>query len=111
MDYELAKKLKDVGFPQGDYSQNFVYIDSMDGIFLDGIMEHLRDGVLRIPTLSELIDACGEGFALHMRPNNQGWKAWQINSNPREPNAANFEEVGKTKEEAVANLYIKLNEK
>ena len=72
-----------------------------------------------IPTLSELIDACGDGF--------YGLRVWmigfdkdenEINGYQAMDNWHNQEEhnndigvgLGKTPEEAVANLYLKLKE-
>lgn len=81
MNYELAKKLKDAGFPQ------------------DGIGQFI-DVKLASPTLSELIEACGDKFrGLSKRAN---WRAQDV---------MGIEEFGDTPEEAVANLYLALNNK
>ena len=54
MNYELAKELKDAGFPQ-DYSQGVLahFVFEADDITSDSAYE---------PTLSELIEACGDRF-------------------------------------------------
>lgn len=87
MNYELAKKLKEAGFPKqltkGLYFPNDVYL----------------------PTLSELIEACGEGFH-----NLEKFKIkWMANGckYPDENNTYLVE--GSTPEEAVANLWLVLN--
>lgn len=56
MNYELAKQLKDAGFPVG-----------RDGYF-DYIDVTLEDDKLYIPTLSELIEACGETTEVLLNP-------------------------------------------
>lgn len=102
MDYKLCKKLKDVGFPQPNS------------------VEALRDGRLLkdvpIPTLSELIEACGDRFVSlrliesGLMPEDEKWKVRGIvgEDGDGEPlYAINFYE---SPEIAVANLYIKLNE-
>ena len=50
MDYKLAKQLKDVGFPQENTDQRKMVVN-----------ENNSDCAFP-PTLSELIDACGENF-------------------------------------------------
>jgi hypothetical protein len=110
MTYELAKELKDAGFPQeGEFWYSFnehgngteweVYhylqnLDTEEWFSLDKTKNILS------PTLSELIEACGEMFGnLSYAPGLvQKDHAWCCN-----------EELGKTPEEAVANLYLALN--
>ena len=101
MIYELAKQLKDAGFPQTSPGMPFLLTHINDKGAIDEMCVN--------PSLAQLIKACGEHFALHK--NSDHWKAWQINSNPREPNAANFEEIGSTPEESVARLWLALNQK
>lgn len=81
MNYELIKKLKDAGFP---YSP---------------------DRVAPI-NLSELIEACGFPFDLHA---NQGDYWYAYNSTIAHSEAIKVE--GNSPEEAVANLWLKLNTK
>lgn len=83
--YELAKKLKDAGL-QTPYAR---------------IEQYYPD--VNIPTLEELIEACGDKFStLTNRAGNPYWRAWGITG----------EDVqGSTPEEAVANLYLELNKK
>lgn len=79
MNYELAKKLKDVGFrvPVGASS-------------------------LWQPSLSELIEACGEKFS-NLRNDEGRWIATA--------SGVSYGQTGSTPEEAVANLWLALNEK
>lgn len=108
MNYELAKQIKDAGFPK-DYSD-----------WEDHDEELLQKGwgmysVGYSPTLSELIEACGEEFML---TNEMGyWDAWSNQRAERTYPArmgevgAKYECRGKTPEEAVANLWLELNKK
>lgn len=94
MIYELAKQLKDAGFPQG-MRPDVYFIPQLIGD--DGEFAYL-------PTLSELIEACGRSLvflrrvaALHERKDK-----WQSG------NDIIFYE-GSTPEEAVAKLWLALN--
>ncbi len=106
MEYELAKKLKNAGFPQfmnmgeyhygntiGQIDQNCWRLQKVDD---DTAMEWVK-----IPTLSELIEACGEEFnnMFHIE------KKWRCCSFQDE------DVMGNTPEEAVANLWLELNKK
>ena len=89
MNYELAKQLKDVGFPQDiptDKKASFI-------------------GSVKIPTLSELIEACGNDFKYLERlrePDEEG-SFWAQSDN--------IGVAGTTPEEAVASLWLALNKK
>lgn len=90
--YELAKKLKDAGFPQYNHSPEY-----------RGDRLNESPNIPYEPTLSELIEACGDGF---INLYNFG-SFWQTNFK----DGMAGETAGKTPEEAVANLWLKLNEK
>ncbi len=105
MDYKLAKELKEAGFP-------FPWEDGDGGKFI----EH--------PTLSELIEACGEEFDCLERNTNlmatsEGVVAWAATGSPivqecPECKLDVFQDritMGKTPEEAVARLWLKLQKK
>ena len=89
MNYELAKQLKDVGFPQTGDNQN--------GYANDGGYE---------PLLSELIEACGDDLEeiKQMKESDLVSYKWEAYTN-------GYYVVGSTPEEAVANLWIALNKK
>lgn len=89
MKYELAKELKDAGFPLARYGYD------PEGAVAGQI----------VPTLSELIEACGEDF-LKLTKDVTGWLAYGEDE-PLEP----LETVGPTPEEAVARLWLALNKK
>lgn len=97
MTYETAKKLKDAGFPQKKHLD-----------IRDYLPEPLEDGsydkndFVGVPTLSELIEACGsKGDRIALI---QLFSGWQASGHLRGI------ELGKTPEEAVAELWLKLND-
>lgn len=92
MTYELAKQLKDAGFPQKENT----YWKNERG-----------EGTLGVyaPTLSELIEACGEEF-YSIRKQTLKYCAESVASDDRF-----FQAKGSTPEEAVANLWLELNKK
>lgn len=85
MNYDLAKKLKDAGFPQT--------ADATDG---DTVIDDVY-----FPRLSELIEACGDKFGSLQR-NTDGWYCFNYS---REI----MSHYGSTTEESVANLWLELN--
>jgi len=91
MNYELAKQLKDVGYPQ----------EAAKGSFLSGTWFEREKTY--IPTLEELIDACGlKTFRLESWK--EGWKAGDYTSRSMKKYA-----LGKTPTEAVARLWLEIN--
>lgn len=108
MNYELAKKLKGCGFPQakgGFYYWNRELMEACDmRPFYD---ERTVTHTIKIPTLSELIEACGDKFhGIYVAGGD--WKAHGFNSSNE------FDDVwayGPTADEAVANLWLELNKK
>ena len=113
MNYELALKLKDAGFPQDLGNDNI-------GRFMDRSGEYKKFGT-RNPTLSELIEACGDEFkVLYLKET--AWDSkkgevvkihqWQAGKEiywDYEEVDSYHRGVGSTREEAVANLWLKLN--
>jgi hypothetical protein len=83
---ELAKQLKDAGFPSSKDNEDYY--------------EEFREWIP--PTISELIDACGGKFATLMV--GPGLILWSARGN-------GIEVRGETPEEAVANLWLLLNKK
>jgi hypothetical protein len=100
MNYNLAKQLKDNGFPQKEKRTG-------DVISIDGLEQP------DYPTLSELIEACGDEIGLLPAAGEQkkeGMKWWAMS----EPGGETYYEYalsgyGLTPEEAVAKLWIELN--
>lgn len=107
--YELAKKLKDAGFPQNIEHGGHFYYDSMPSNF---IINNTKERALDEPTtkrttLSELIEACGDRFEALIKQAG-GWVAIHNYESYVAKNA--FKSVN-SPEEAVANLWLALNEK
>ena len=102
MDYELTKKLKHAGFPLSEYPETLIGIRGSEPLKLKGIIQE--------PTLSELIDACGKNFP--KLSNEYGeWECGEMEYCCGE-HGYSWETItlGKTPEEAVARLWLKLNE-
>jgi len=97
MKYETAKKLKEAGFPFRKYEGKEEKPNLWDIEYEGGSFESLY-----IPTLSELIEACGEDFRLLCQDGKNYWSATSLK---------NYIEHGSTPEEAVANLWLELNKK
>jgi hypothetical protein len=98
MDYELAKKLKDAGFPQN-------CDDTIAESLKDSEIPYYKRSVAN-PNLSELIEVCGEiGIHIINCNDTHPWCAWT----KQYPNG-DFG-IGVSPEEAVANLWLKLHEK
>jgi hypothetical protein len=97
MDYELAKELKDAGFPQEKCS-SLIYQGKSEAI--------------GCPTLEELIEKCGDGFAqLHRRWVNGTYHAFG-GEYLVGPSKWQFELMDyPTADEAVARLWLTLNKK
>lgn len=111
MNYELAKRLKDAGFPQNpnDHNESPNSWFDKDGDLLDFVSDLEAD--VYNPTLSELITACGRCFG-GLQPwdaLNYPFKKWRVDR--RESGIGIFLFYGSTPEETVANLWLALNKK
>jgi hypothetical protein len=95
MKYELAKQLKDAGFPQDANYGTYFYNEAKGKVFIDENVEGLSlPTYVRLPTLSELIEACGDDFAaLHKQ---RDWIA----------DGKSITGWGATAEEAFAKLWL-----
>ena len=93
MNYELAKQLKEAGFPQPDT--------------LDVVCNDDYSKCAYAPTLSELIEACGDEFATLERKLDGWWAAFHLHDGTLKIFTPTS---GKTPEEAVAKLYLALHE-
>lgn len=106
MNYELAKKLEDAGFPQPESLTE-------GDLVLSATANHENEEYepLHYPTLEELIEACGDefemlekdGYNANLDEEIKGWMAL----------AKNHATIGSssTPSEAVANLWLALNKK
>lgn len=104
MTYELAKQLKDAGFLQdGDGSHS----EGETDFFLD---YEFKQKNVYYPTLSELIESCGEEFVLE-KVNSGGLHQWTAGTFIDRNGEIECAQTGETSEEAVAKLYLALNKK
>lgn len=99
MTYELAERLKHAGFPQGagTYTRNPKYKGKT--------LKDIDDNTYAFtPSLSELIEACGDRFKMLVRHDSVSHQVghWQAIGD-------NQDRWNKTPEEAVANLWLALN--
>jgi hypothetical protein len=133
MDYDLAKQLKEAGFPQGEwvvgdkfwsdgdirFTKPFVWtmlpFESKGKFYI--FNSEIKSILNYIPTLLELIEACGEGFRQLVRHSEYNTKreemglpkigrVWTAKAGQW---AGGFITNGFTPEEAVAKLWLKLN--
>lgn len=104
---EVAKKLKDSGFPleMSDHIECVYHHTEL----IDGILYH-------IPTLEELIEACGEQL-LGMQRGSGGWDVVgmkmltnkdRMEGKPPQLDSLHTQDASLAI--AIANLYLKLNE-
>jgi hypothetical protein len=110
LNYETVKRLKDAGLrvedrPIGRFDGEHHFM-GREEFFVQEEKQY------DVPTLSELIDACGEYFYFELRhvkkaPPTHMWMA----DLQKEENAIIQCGEGLTPEEAVANLYLALHEK
>ena len=127
MQFELAEKLKNAGFPQEGkphlFGSRYYVPEVVDGklahIDVDGSDIYIEESnewnknKTYIPTLSELIDACGEKFnslrKIFLEEDFDGLigDAWMTETGESERVKSYY--YGKTKKEAVANLYLEIN--
>lgn len=112
MNYELCKELKDAGFKSNSgniFISNYINkpIEKCENCAEEYGFEPYNDEVVYIPSLSELIEACGNDFeCLKYRGSNK-WECGEIS--PFELWTTLSE--GSTPEEAVARLWLEINKK
>lgn len=102
MEYKLALALKKAGFPQKPKSE-----------FPFWIVGDVKEP-MQVPTLEELIEACGDGFSGLIKDfEKDEWQASCFVTIPESEDYEEYEDIvedsGETILEAVANLYLKLN--
>jgi hypothetical protein len=93
--YQLATELKDAGFPQGG-SGNWVGDP-------DAVVMRSGDRVYA-PTLSELIEACGDQFLTLRRSND----VWEGIGGVNDGTHSRYQQQGASPDEAVARLWLAL---
>lgn len=100
MTSELAEQLKEAGFPQTITDPMTYFYNGANFGWSEG--EDQPTSYLKIPTLSELIEACGDNFTEVAKVTHKDfqWIAFDRFHNGGK---------GKTPEEAVAKLWLALN--
>ncbi len=114
MNYELAKKLKEAGFPQSEdkYCRcSFLTSEQKDGV---PVIYDCKTERVSKPTLSELIEACGKQHLstttyFRLGVDNRYLNIWEAGFSFND--FWGRRETGSTPEEAVANLWLALNKK
>ncbi len=111
MNYELAKELKDAGFKQGsatgDHHDGGGWIDEENRYY----HHETGDPECYAPTLSELIEACGEGFDCLSGPIHDLMSGSLPTIWIAEGDNDTYSGECATPEEAVARLWLALNKK
>lgn len=113
MNYTLAKRLKDVGYPQGE-PRDLYCLDCKKWRDIDCFNnKHNKEAVV-VPTLEELIEACGEEFGTLEYNYEFYGKNGVIKGSGLQWCAFNPErtimETSLSPEISVANLYLSLKE-
>ena len=107
LDYKLARSLKDAGFPQmGNgfwWMNNKQYTNELPKPFNSEKSAY-------IPILEELIEACGEDFYALQKRADEEYIAMSDVWNEEDGIDFIHLDKGKTPSEAVARLYLSLNE-
>ena len=116
IDYELALALKNAGFPQRRGCSACLDGYTWDGDFTE---EKIGDDYVSKPTLSELIEACGdsfEGLSHYPDQKKDKWEAESVNRDNMERTKHSDGDGytyhyghGKTPSEAVIRLWLELN--
>ena len=104
--YELARELRDAGFPQDGDGGIYVNSDGSNKLEVDP-----RDGRIGyyIPTLEELMRACGEVTV--EKKQDAPCEDNVVDTFTYEAFTADYSFVSDTPAEAVANLWLALNKK
>lgn len=113
--YELAKQLKDAGFPQISHAFYTVVEGEkpMYGHLTEICTEPFKS--VAAPSLEQLIEACGGVFERLSRTDYtkepKSIEEWEAYSIYIKKDDTSFIGYGKTPEEAVANLWLELHKK
>lgn len=109
MTYKLVKKLKDSGWPQlpeenGSYYALPIGCTYLKPTWYEELLQ--KEVPAKIPTLSELIEACGEDF-VSLEKRASCWEAEAKYMCCESHGKGRKFADGNTPEEAVANLWLK----
>lgn len=101
--YNLAKKLKEAGFPQEDGVYLYENGNGDIGVCSTKYNKKHDLGGYYVPALSEMIEACGDGFENLFK----WYSGWICNFD--DLYSPDGDSEGDTPEEAVAALWLELN--
>jgi hypothetical protein len=109
MTIELAKQLRDADFPFGISDISFPSIDPIVTVGQEKFIrfDDDKDTWYLLPTLSELIAACGDSFGILVKETHPE-HLWEFHARKRH---GDYSCWGLTPEEAVARLWLALNKK
>lgn len=125
LSYELCKELKEAGFPQLMSSLQPFYEEVCGEVkvcyegrqyqaygddFEDNYIENTEYCMYKIPSLSELIEACGKLFIALEAEHLIQCTVW-VAKGYLEEDGRIIDYAGDTPEEAVAKLWLELNKK
>lgn len=100
MEYSLAKKLKNAGYPESSHADLYCTICKEECPCCEHVGKDLE--LITIPTLEELIEACGDEFDSLIQNKTRDGIRWNAESKQ-------YRGHGFTPSEAVANLYLALH--
>ncbi len=106
MNYELALKLKEAGFPMRD-----TFGADLD-MFTDELSIKINGNIYMRPTLGDLIEACGWRFAdLNRIFNTEDWCACAGGNYSQNKDELRYDLLvgGNSAVEAVAKLWLRIN--
>jgi len=107
MNYELAKELKDAGFPQVGMGMYSTYLEQIDpeAVLPSEVIGIASTDSCYVPTLSELIEACGDKFGRLEYTPDVSMNPWWAHERLEGPHNVGD---GSTPEESVARLWLAL---
>lgn len=109
IDYNLALKLKEAGFPQDGFWKTCPCSELSEGTTY--VCRHGNNSKVIAPTLSELVEACGDCLSHIKKWNGYWWAVSHCGHAEHEIGGNNLEISRLTPEEAVANLWLELKKK
>jgi len=108
MEYELAKQLKEAGFPQKSQFWWHKGKIKWQGGTSKTFEKMVATGYVAAPTISELIEACeGKLFALYRTANGQWFADYHEKDNWLSPKKST--DIFDTLEEVIAKLWLALH--
>lgn len=106
MTYALAKELREAGYSQEFKMGHWICdLELFDIQITDKAGDCYGDALIYHPTLSELIEECGDGYFSLGRDTSGMWRCYM------KKDQEYMTDIDPTPEEAVARLWLALNKK